>query len=120
MAGRTDFDRADTFVQRITLTSGGDDPESVFDGTVRMIDSLDWREDAHKMILVLGDAPSLLPPLSTYTIDDVIKRSKAHGILMNYYPVVLSPLPPGSKPMLTPYHNQPMINTIYPVPTAGN
>lgn len=113
----TDFSQAKTFVNGIQLTGGGDDPESVFDGAARMMDELKWRKDSKKMILLLGDAPSLLPPLSTFSLEDIVRKSKEHGILMNYYPVIISPLEAGAN---VPYFKEtPMVNTVYPVPTTG-
>jgi hypothetical protein len=114
----TDFEKAKGFVNGIKMTGGGDDPESAFDGAARMMDELKWRKDSKKMILLLGDAPSLLPPLSTYTLNDIVAKSKEHGILMNYYPVIISPLQAGTN--AAPFFKEaPMINTVYPVPTNG-
>jgi hypothetical protein len=113
----TDFSKAKSFVNGIQLTGGGDDPESVFDGAARMMDELKWRKDSKKMILLLGDAPSLLPPLSSNSLEDIVRKSKEHGILMNYYPVIISPLEAGAS---VPYFKEtPMVNTVYPVPTTG-
>ena len=114
----TDFEKANVFVQRIVLTDGGDYPESVFDGAAHMMDSLKWRTDSKKMILLLGDAPSLAPPLSQYTLKDIVAKSKAHGVLMNYYPVIISPLPEGVE--AAPFFKEtPLINSVYPVPSSG-
>ncbi|CAN5271184.1 hypothetical protein BH09BAC5_BH09BAC5_20240 [soil metagenome] len=114
----TDFAKAKIFVNGIKLTGGGDDPESVFDGAAKMMDELKWRNDSKKMIVLLGDAPSLLPPLSQYDLKDIVAKSKEHGILMNYYPVIISPLEAGAN--ATPFFKEtPMMNTVYPVPTNG-
>ncbi|MDQ3111074.1 MAG: VWA domain-containing protein [Bacteroidota bacterium] len=114
----SDFTQAKTFMNGIKMTGGGDDPESVFDGAARMMDELEWRNDSKKMILLLGDAPGLLPPLSRFSLEDIVLKSKSHGVLMNYYPVIISPLSGGIQTVPT-FKETPMINTVYPVPTTG-
>lgn len=116
----TQMDTVKNRVNRISLTNGGDYPESMFDAACKTMDTLEWRNDAQKMILVLGDAPSLLPPQSTNGMKQVVAKAKSHGVLMNYYPVIISPLPEGS-PLLEPgFKKKILISTVYPVPSDGN
>lgn len=116
----TDFDSVKAYVNRITLTNGGDYPESMYDAACITMDTLEWRKNAQKMILVLGDAPSLLPPQSTNGINQVVAKAKSEGVLMNYYPVIISPLPEGS-PLVEPgFTKRILISTVYPVPSEGN
>lgn len=116
----TQMDSVKNRVNRISLTNGGDYPESMYDAACITMDTLEWRNDAQKMILVLGDAPSLLPPQSTNGMKQVVEKAKSHGVLMNYYPVIISPLPEGS-PLVEPgFTKRILISTVYPVPSDGN
>ncbi len=115
----TDYDSVSRYVKRIGLTNGGDYPESMFDAACRTMDTLEWRKDSQKMILVLGDAPSLLPPHSQNGMKNVVAKAKEHGVLMNYYPVIISPLPEGD-PLIEPgFKKRTLVSNVYPVPSAG-
>ncbi len=112
------------FVKSYILTlsanaGGGDWPESMFDAACLVMDNLDWNEDSQKMILVLGDAPSLVPPQSTNGIDAVIAKSKQHGVNMNYYPIIISPMPIG-EPEPKYATDVPLVANIFPSPSTGN
>jgi len=59
-------------INALTLGNGGDWNETVFSGLMTSL-SLDWREDAKKIIIVLGDAPPLDPePNTNYTYEQVV------------------------------------------------
>jgi hypothetical protein len=116
----TEMDSVKSYVNRVTLTNGGDYPESMYDAACITMDTLDWRRDSKKMILVLGDAPSLMPPQSSNGLNQVVAKAKSKGVLMNYYPVIISPLPEGS-PLVEPgFKKKILISTVYPVPSDGN
>ncbi|MBK7566329.1 MAG: T9SS type A sorting domain-containing protein [Bacteroidetes bacterium] len=74
-----------------TFTYGGgfDLPESVNDAIVKTIDEMNWTTGRRRMILLIGDAPSLEPPLSTYTLSQVIGRAVNAEVTMNFYPVII-------------------------------
>jgi hypothetical protein len=116
----TDYDSVKRYVNRIGLTNGGDYPESMYDAACMTMDTLTWRKASKKMILVLGDAPSLLPPQSDNGLKNVVAKAKEHGVLMNYYPVIISPLPEGS-PLIEPgFKKRTLVSNVYPVPSAGD
>lgn len=48
------FDRA---LQTIRANGGGDGPESLNQGMAVAVDTMDWREDAAKLVFVVADAP---------------------------------------------------------------
>lgn len=77
-------------LQDITLSGGGDLPESVNDAIVKCVDSLSWRDKSKKAIVVLGDAPSLIDPLSDYSNLEVVSRCREKEIKVNLYPVILA------------------------------
>lgn len=115
-----EMDSVKKYVNRIALTNGGDYPESMFDAACITMDTLEWRRDAQKMIVVLGDAPSLMPPHSTNGMNQVVAKAKSKGVLMNYYPVIISPILEGS-PLVEPgFKKKILISTVYPVPSDGN
>lgn len=60
-------------IDTLTLGYGGDWEETVYSGIMTAL-SLNWREDAHKVIIILGDAPALDPePYTGYTYDQVLE-----------------------------------------------
>lgn len=115
-----DFDTVKKYIHSITFSGGGDYPESLFDGAAKAMDSLAWRNEAGKMIIVIGDAPGLMPPFSTATMHSVVEQSKDHGVLMNYYPVIVAPFE-GYAPADAPvdYVSTPLVSTVYPLPSTG-
>jgi Mg-chelatase subunit ChlD len=59
-------------INDLNLGHGGDDPETVYSGIMTAL-SLDWRVNAEKIIIVLGDAPPLDPePVTGYTYEQVL------------------------------------------------
>ena len=68
----TDNDAIIAVINSLTLGNGGDTPETVYSGLMEAI-ALDWRTNAQKAIIVLGDAPPLDPePNTGYTFDSVL------------------------------------------------
>ncbi len=56
----------------LTLGDGGDTPETVFSALMTAV-GLDWRPDAAKAVIILGDAPPLDPePYTEYTMNQVM------------------------------------------------
>jgi Mg-chelatase subunit ChlD len=59
-------------IQALDLGYGGDDPETVYSGLMRAI-GLDWRPEAKKVIIIIGDAPPHDPePNTGYTYDQTL------------------------------------------------
>jgi hypothetical protein len=71
------------------------------------------------MIILIGDAPSLLPPLSKYTLEDVIHKAKEDKINMNFYPILISPYDKEDLGVARRMEEIKMIQAIYPNPTSG-
>lgn len=44
-------------INKLTATGGGDGPEAVLDGLNDALNAIRWREYAHKVVLLVGDAP---------------------------------------------------------------
>lgn len=112
------FEMVRGYINMITPYGGGPDwAESMYDAAALGMDTMEWRPNSNKMILVLGDAPSLTPPVSKNSLDDVVNKSKDHGVSMNYYPIIISPLAieTASEPLVI----VPVVANMYPNPTAG-
>lgn len=99
----SDFDLAVEFMESIYPSDGGDWPESVYDAVFKVDEYKFWRTSAKKIAILIGDACPLEKPLSTYTIDDVILRSKVDEVAMNFYPIVVTPFTEGD-PELSAAH----------------
>lgn len=59
-------------INGLALGNGGDGPETVYSGIAKAL-SLEWRDNAKRVIIILGDAKPLDPePNTNYTYDDVL------------------------------------------------
>lgn len=68
-----DDDKIKDAINELTADGGGDHPETVFSGLMTAL-SLDWRDNAKKVIILLGDAPPLDPePNTGYTYAQVVQ-----------------------------------------------
>ena len=68
----SDNDAIKKAINDLDLGFGGDGPETVFSGLMSTLE-LDWRKDAKKVIVLLGDAPPLDPePETNYTYKQVL------------------------------------------------
>jgi len=85
----TDYDKIRTIWKKYRVSGGGDAPESVTDGAHNVVANLSWTSTTKRIMLVLGDAPSLEPPLASYSVADIVKQANKNGIVSNYYPVVV-------------------------------
>lgn len=71
-------------IQNLDLGYGGDDNETVYSGLMAAVD-LDWRDEAKKVIIILGDAPPLDPePVTGYEYNDVLTALFDAGIGIDY------------------------------------
>ena len=105
-------------IENIQMTHGGDFPESVYDGIYEAFQEGFWQSESKRLVVLLGDAPSLDSTLTTYTEKDVIKIAKSENINMNFYPIVLSPYN-GEFGETKKMQNLTFIETVYPNPTSG-
>ena len=68
----------------LDLGFGGDNDETVYSGLMAAVD-LDWRTDAKKVIIILGDAAPLDPePVTGYTYDQVLLSLFNADIALDY------------------------------------
>ena len=71
-------------IERLDLGYGGDDEETVYSALMTALE-LDWREDATKAVIILGDAAALDPePETGYTFDDVTRALIDGGVSIDY------------------------------------
>ena len=113
-----DFKDTRAFLESITVTGGGDYPESVYDGVYNTFNENFWQSDRKRIAILLGDAPSLVDDLSKHNHDEIIEAAKSEGVNMNLYPIVLSPY---STEYGSPESMQSLsfIESIYPNPSKG-
>lgn len=72
-------------INSLKLGNGGDHPETVFSGIATTL-NLDWRENAKKVIIILGDAEPLDPePNTNYTYDNIVAMLKEANISIDEY-----------------------------------
>ncbi|WP_455139870.1 S8 family serine peptidase [Thermophilibacter sp.] len=71
-------------IDDLDLGYGGDNEETVYSGLMRAV-GLGWRDDAKKVIIILGDAAPLDPePVTGYTYGDVLAALYNGGIGIDY------------------------------------
>lgn len=107
-----EYEKLQKKFNRVKYTGGGDYPESVSDAAAKIIEKLNWSSSSKRALLILGDAPSLLPPKAKNTIEDLVIQANDKEITFNYYPVVV-----GIQGAIPGPKKEDMIATIYPVPT---
>ena len=79
------------YINKIETTGGGDYPESVYDGIYKISKENFWKSNNKRILILIGDAPSLEKPESDHSIDEILDLAKSEKINMNLYPIVLSP-----------------------------
>jgi hypothetical protein len=109
-----DFDALAKAFKTVSYTGGGDPPESVTDAAHMLMNNVNWTSINKRAILVIGDAPSLLPPLSEYTIQDVVEEANYHDVMLNYYPIVVGFAGQKAGPS-----KGNLIASVYPNPSNG-
>lgn len=74
-----DFDEFYKSLEEITIRGyeGGDVPEAVYEGLFAALDSYDWREDAYKKIILIGDAQPHPTPRGTKKYSKLYIKSLA-------------------------------------------
>ncbi|MBK8342374.1 MAG: hypothetical protein IPL12_03000 [Bacteroidetes bacterium] len=50
---------------------------------------MNWSFTARRLVLLIGDAPSLEPPLSEFTTTEVLNCIARYNVTMNIYPIVI-------------------------------
>ncbi len=113
------YDDAKEFIKTIKVTGGDDFPESVYDGLFAAFEKDFFRSESKRLVILVGDAPSLLPPLSEYTLEDVIKSSKENKININFYPILISPLDSVFLSLTPHMEDLKLIDNIFPNPSNG-
>lgn len=112
-------DLAERFIKTITTTGGGDYPESVSDAFFKAMDKHFFRSNTKRMVLLLGDAPSLEPPLARYSVADMVERANKDGIKMNFYPVLLYAGEERFESAKPRMRKLSFISKLYPNPCSG-
>jgi hypothetical protein len=79
----------ENFINNIDVFSGGDDPESVYDGIYLTVDYMTWSSSSKRIIIVIGDAPPLEGDLTIYNFGQVVAKCKSMSIDVNLYPILI-------------------------------
>lgn len=85
-----DYDSTIDYINNILTTSGGDIPESVYDGIYETIDVMNWSSLARRIIVVIGDAPPLEGDLTNHTLSEVINYANEENVSANMYPILVN------------------------------
>ena len=107
------LDEARFYLRTIRVSSGGDIPESVYEGLSNTISQNFWRSETKRMIILIGDAPPLQKPFSSYSLDNIIQMAKTAEIDMNLYPILVNN---GTRVLEKPIEKPKLISMLYPNP----
>jgi hypothetical protein len=100
------------FMNEYSTIGNPDVPESVNDAIVKTVEEMNWTKGNRRLMLVVGDAQSQLPPYSGYSQSQVIRKCDSMHVKFNLYPVIIS----SKQTMLEPVHKKPDFVTVYPNP----
>ena len=116
----TDYAGAESFINKIKMAGGGDEPESVYEGYFAACKEFEWKSAKKRMVIVIGDAPPLEAPLSKFSMEKMIAHAKREKVHTNFYPILVSPGEndmPGSYKV--PFEKVALIDQLFPNPTKG-
>ena len=86
----TNIDDIKQFMETYSTIGNPDVAESVNDGIVKIVEEMNWTPGNKRMMLVIGDAQSQIPPYSNYNSTQVIKKCDSMHVKFNLYPVIIS------------------------------
>jgi len=118
----TKYDDAQQMINEVEVKGGGDWPESVYDAVMKSMDQDFWQSKVKRNIIIIGDAPPLEKPRSQYTLQEVIARAKQDKLIMNFYPIIITPTAQAAKlepEELVSYQPAKMVSLLYPNPCKG-
>ncbi len=118
----TNYAAAREYIDKIQVGGGGDWPESVYDAVMNSFENEFWQSTTKRNIILVGDAPPLEKPLSDYTLNDVVAASKKGGVIMNFYPIIITPAAEEAKiekSELVTYQPIKLTTSLYPNPSKG-
>ena len=87
----TNYNYISELINSVEVSGGGDLPESVYDSIVKSIDEISWTSSIARILIVIGDAPSLEGSESDNTFSDVVNKAINDSVFVNIYPILLSP-----------------------------
>lgn len=87
----TNYDSAEAWIKNVQVVGNRDWPESVYDAVVKCIESDFWRSTKKRNLILVGDAPPQEKPMSDYSLNDVINKTHAMKVRMNFYPILIMP-----------------------------
>ena len=112
-----DINKLQGFMDTYSTMGNPDTRESVNDAIVKTVNSMSWNPGSNRIMIIIGDAPSQLPPLSDYSFEDVISICKSQNVLFNLYPVIISSFrrnvnEPPVRTDIAKFYPNPAINNI--------
>lgn len=118
----TNYEEARQYLNSIKVEGGGDWPESVYDAIMKSFEQDFWKSEKKRNIILVGDAPPLERPLSDYGLSEVIAKSKQGGVIMNFYPIIITPAAEDAKvetSEVATYKPTKLTTSLYPNPCKG-
>jgi hypothetical protein len=78
----SNYKKVDEFLKTVDAWGGGDYPESVYDGVVATIDTMEWK-NPNRFIFVIGDAPALEGDKTKNSKGAMLEKCRNHDITLH-------------------------------------
>lgn len=113
----SDYQEIRDYINNLKVSNGGDYPESVYDGIAQVILNTNWRTDSKKLILVIGDAPSLEDSLSEHSRQSILDLCAQNNVQANLFPVLVTPFKAESFVDMNAFYPS-FLEKVHPNPTS--
>ncbi len=100
------------FMETYSTIGNPDVAESVNDGIVRTVEEMNWTPGNRRLMLVIGDAQSQLPPYSGYSPSQVIRKCDSMHVKFNLYPIIIA----SKQTFVEKIHENKEFAKVYPNP----
>lgn len=78
------------FMNTYSTISNPDVAESVNDAIVKTVEEMNWTKGNKRLMLVIGDAQSQVPPYARYNQSQVIHKCDSMNVKFNLYPIIIA------------------------------
>ena len=84
------IDDVNAFMNTYSTISNPDVAESVNDAIVKTVEEMNWTKGNKRLMLVIGDAQSQVPPYARHNQSQVIRKCDSMNVKFNLYPIIIA------------------------------
>lgn len=112
-----DYQEIRDYINGLKVSDGGDYPESVYDGIAQVVQKTTWRSDSKKIVLVIGDAPSLEDTLTEHSRQSILELCNRNDVQTNLFPILVTPFMAEGFIDMTEFYSD-FLEDVYPNPAS--